>query len=381
MTENFTIEMISPEKNLFAEKGKSVTIPSFEGEMTILPDHISIITFLKDYLELFSRYTKIPIEYKDLLTFHGSTALMNKKDNDSLWVRVFYSDSDRIEIDKKLKEVYSLLHSDGSNTTEPYLNIDAVDYCTFGNSKPFRIKVRNIINDNFTYFYIKKGDASRIYGLELEHMLSPYNLNFLVYQNTLIEEHIAGIPGDDFINEMLIKCSKVEKNQIAKSFVKFNERCMIRLLGDMRSYNYVITPIHDFDKVIYKIRSIDFDQQSFEGNLKVYRPQFFKENLKMVELVKNCLSKSSVDQYKIEERAIVAKRILSNESRLTHLLKCMLNDHISTKENIFKLRNEIFKLTSYSMFKKSNSMGEILKASFNFIKRNYENHQMLSIRN
>ena len=154
---------------------------------------------------------------------------MNKKDNDSLWVRVFYSDSDRIEIDKKLKEVYSLLHSDGSNTTEPYLNIDAVDYCTFGNSKPFRIKVRNIINDNFTYFYIKKGDASRIYGLEIEHMLSPYNLNFLVYQNTLIEEHIAGIPGDDFINEMLIKCSKVEKNQIAKSFVKFNERCMIRL--------------------------------------------------------------------------------------------------------------------------------------------------------
>ena len=78
---------------------------------------------------------------------------MNKKDNDSLWVRVFYSDSDRIEIDKKLKEVYSLLHSDGSNITEPYLNIDAVDYCTFGNSKPFRIKVRNIINDNFTYWY------------------------------------------------------------------------------------------------------------------------------------------------------------------------------------------------------------------------------------
>ena len=74
---------------------------------------------------------------------------------------------------------------------------------------------------------ILKEDASRIYGLELEHMLSPYNLNFLVYQNTLIEEHIAGIPGDDFINRMLIKCSKVEKNQIAKSFVKFNERCMI----------------------------------------------------------------------------------------------------------------------------------------------------------
>jgi F-type H+-transporting ATPase subunit epsilon len=47
MDENFNIEIISPEKKLFAEKGKSVTIPSFEGEMTILYDHISIITFLR----------------------------------------------------------------------------------------------------------------------------------------------------------------------------------------------------------------------------------------------------------------------------------------------------------------------------------------------
>ena len=47
MNENFNIEIISPEKKLFAEKGKSITIPSFEGEMTILPDHISIITFLR----------------------------------------------------------------------------------------------------------------------------------------------------------------------------------------------------------------------------------------------------------------------------------------------------------------------------------------------
>ena len=47
MDENFNIEIISPEKKLFAEKVKSVTIPSFEGEMTILADHISIITFLR----------------------------------------------------------------------------------------------------------------------------------------------------------------------------------------------------------------------------------------------------------------------------------------------------------------------------------------------
>jgi hypothetical protein len=47
------------------------------------------------------------------------------------------------------------------------------------------------------------------------------------------------------------------KSRIAKEFVKFNERCMIRLLG---GYNYVIVPIHDFDQVVYRIRPIDFDQ-------------------------------------------------------------------------------------------------------------------------
>ena len=47
MDENFNIEIVSPEKKLFAEKGKSITIPSFEGEMTILYDHKSIITFLR----------------------------------------------------------------------------------------------------------------------------------------------------------------------------------------------------------------------------------------------------------------------------------------------------------------------------------------------
>ena len=61
------------------------------------------------------------------------------------------------------------------------------------------IKIRNKLNDNFTYYYVKVADSSRIYGLELEHITSPYNLNFIIYNDTLIEEHITGIPGDDFL--------------------------------------------------------------------------------------------------------------------------------------------------------------------------------------
>ena len=47
MEKNFNLDIISPEKIILSTKVNSVTIPSFEGEMTILPDHISIITFLR----------------------------------------------------------------------------------------------------------------------------------------------------------------------------------------------------------------------------------------------------------------------------------------------------------------------------------------------
>ena len=47
METNFNLEIISPEKIILSEKVNSVTIPSFEGEMTILLDHIPLITFLR----------------------------------------------------------------------------------------------------------------------------------------------------------------------------------------------------------------------------------------------------------------------------------------------------------------------------------------------
>lgn len=334
---------------------------------------------LDAYLEQYSRNIELPIFYEDLLRFAGSVVVYDSHGQDTLWVRVYYSDSERREIDRSLKRVYSMLHSDGSDRIFQYLNVDAVDYCTFGNSKPFRIKVRNILNDNFTYFYVKKADASRIYGLELEDILSPYNLNFLVNRNTLIEEHIAGIPGDVFIKELLPACSESEKAQLAKEFVKFNERCMIRLLGDMRSYNYVVIPLHDFDQVVYKIRAIDFDQQFFEGKLKVYRPQFFKENNAMVNLVRSKLLPDSIDQYKVEERSIMAKRILSSGERIIQLVEIAKKDTLSFPENVECLKNEIFALVKDVKFKRCQSMGEILALALDFVRRNYEGVSMKQI--
>ena len=284
---------------------------------------------LHKYLKRYDRDTEIPINYDDLLRFQGSIVVYDKDDNDTLWIRVYYNEYEREEIDASLKKVYSILHSDGNINIMSFLNVDAIDYCTFGNSKPFRIKVRNILNDNYTYFYVKTADASRVYGLELEHMLSPYNLNFL---------------------------------------------------GDMRSYNYVIVPTHDFDHVVYKIRPIDFDQQSYEGKFNIYRPQFFKENLKMVELVSEGMQKLSIDQYKTEERSILVKRLKSFQNRIGKLLDCMVADSISKEENIDLLKFKIFDYTQDVNFKRCKNMGQILKFSLEFLTRNYENVKLENLR-
>ena len=336
-----------------------------------------VSNYLEDYLKNYNRIQKIPIEYNDLKRYVGSVKVIDNDDNDTLWQRVFFNDSERFEIEQNLKLVYNLLYSDGSNENIDFLVVDAIDYCTFGNSNPFRIKIRNKLNDNFTYYYVKVADSSRIYGLELEHITSPYNLNFIIYNDTLIEEHITGIPGDDFFKNYLTKCSDSEKSQIAKEFVKFSERCMIRLLGDMRAYNYVIIPTHDFDQVVYKIRAIDFDQQSFEGDFKVYRPQLFKENKPVIDLIREKLINSSINQYKIEERAIIVKRVLGSKKRINSLIESMKKDIISIDENVQSLTKQIYHLTKDNKFKYSQSMGDIMETSLNYLLSNYENHSML----
>ena len=333
----------------------------------------------ENYLKEHNRFQKIPIEYSDLRRYTGSVELFDRNDENTLWHRVFYNDSERTEIDQNLKLVYNLLYSDGSSSNLDDLEIDSVDFCTFGNSNPFRIKVKNKLNDNFTYYYIKVADSSRIYGLELEHITSPNNLNYIYYNETLIEEHISGIPGDYFFKNQISDCSESEKSQIAKEFVKFSERCMIRLLGDMRSYNYVIVPIHDFDQVIYKIRAIDFDQLSYEGEFSLYRPQLFKDNEPIIDLVKNKLLVESINQYKIEERAIVVKRLLGSKNKIESLIESMKFDKISSDEKVNKLTQQIYFLTKDNSFKNLKSMGEVLEKSFNYLISNYENHEMLRI--
>ena len=47
MSEKFTVEIISPDRSIIKTESIEVRIPSYEGEMGILKDHISLITFLR----------------------------------------------------------------------------------------------------------------------------------------------------------------------------------------------------------------------------------------------------------------------------------------------------------------------------------------------
>ena len=237
-----------------------------------------------------------------------------------------------------------------------------IDYCTFGNSNPFRIRIVNRLNDNYDYFYIKQADASRIYGLELEHILSPNRISYFVHGETLVEEHIAGIPGDQFIQNNLADRG-FNEIRLAKEFVKFNERCFVRLLGDMRSYNYVIDITPDFEDVHYRIRAIDFDQQSYEGKRTLYMPQFFKENNALVNLCIRHMTPQTMNQYQIEERTLIAKRIGSAKYMIRDLLDCMIHDRISTPDKVDLLKNELSEFYQNNAFLKCSNMGQLVKTS------------------
>ena len=321
---------------------------------------------LQKYLTDNRREIPLPVTYNDLKHFTGGIAIRDKKGRDTLWEAAMYAQSDIVHIHDGLKRIYSILKSGGDSSVHTHLSVERIDYCTFGNSNPFRIKIVNDFNDNYDYFYVKQADASRIYGLELEHILSPARINYFVDDHTLIEEHIAGIPGDQFIQSYL-ENKEFNKVRIAKEFVKFNERCFVRLLGDMRSYNYVFDITPDFEEVQFRIRAIDFDQQSYEGRKNLYLPQFFKENIELVNLTINLLTHETIRQYQKEERTLIARRSISSSFRLNQLLDVMEHDTLAPAEKVIQLGKELALHYKNDSFLKCNTMGQLVKNSLRVV--------------
>ncbi|MEO0511100.1 MAG: hypothetical protein AAF065_14720 [Verrucomicrobiota bacterium] len=312
----------------------------------------------RDYLTQYRRGMELPLTYEDMLKYEDSFPLLDKQGEDTLWQTLIYEAQFGRELYEGLKKIYVILRSGGDESVLRNLYVDRVDFCTFGNTKPMRVRIVNQYNDNHDYFYVKKADASRVYGLELEELLSPNDINFLVYQDTLIEEHIIGVPGDDFIREYMTR-PDLHEVRLAKEFIKFNERSFVRLLGDMRAYNYVVEVTPDFEETQYRVRAIDFDQQSYEGKRTLYLPQFFKNNLPVVKLCTDLINVETSKQYQREERSLMKRRLNFALARIQHLRECMCTDRISSEEKTYQLRKELASMHNDFRFMLCQSMGEI----------------------
>ncbi|MBF5041573.1 hypothetical protein FGE12_04185 [Aggregicoccus sp. 17bor-14] len=329
---------------------------------------------LLEYLRQGGRFLPAPLRYADLLRYEGSVPLRDGEDRETLWESVLYPSAERDELFAQLKRVYAWLKTAGNFEVMQHLQVERVDYCSFGNSRPFRVKIVNRYNDNHDYFYVKVPDASRVYGLELEDVLSPNRISYLVDEHTLVEEHITGIPGDVFAHGHL---HRYKGTRIAKEFVKFNERCFVRLLGDMRAYNFVVVATGDFDGTQFRIRAIDFDQQSYEGAKHVYLPHLFAENAPYVQLGMQLLNRETALQYQQEERALMGRRASASRRRLGALLRVLSQEQLAPPEKLRVLREALARHYAHPGFLECATMGELVKESLRLLLPQAERAQVL----
>ncbi len=126
MNDNFNVEIISPEKIVFSENISMVTFPSYEGDMSILKDHIPLISFLRPGIILIKKTDESfeeffvedgTVEYfNNSLVILSSTAVqkkslskeflevLSKKINDEL-LKEDITDHDRYILNHKLDVV------------------------------------------------------------------------------------------------------------------------------------------------------------------------------------------------------------------------------------------------------------------------------------
>ena len=120
MSENFNLEIISPEQTLTNAEAKQVTIPAYEGLMTILKDHISLITFLRPGFieaEIENKVEKFYVEEgtveffnNKLLILTSSTVKLDKLTKENIVKMIDESKVLLQNIEIKDKEKYIINH-------------------------------------------------------------------------------------------------------------------------------------------------------------------------------------------------------------------------------------------------------------------------------
>ena len=116
MASNFKLEIITPEKTIFTSEVDQVTIPSYEGEMTILKDHIALVTFLRPGI--------IKIGEKDIENFYLDDGIVEFSNNTLLILTASARNLKELkgnDVSSLLKEVNAGLSKSNLSDKEKYI--------------------------------------------------------------------------------------------------------------------------------------------------------------------------------------------------------------------------------------------------------------------
>jgi len=118
MSEEFKVEIINPEKSfLLKEDVTEIVVPAFEGEMGILKDHISIISFLKPgIIKIFSKSQEE--------NYYVEDGIMEFKNNNlSILTSSIFNikDMDKNKIEESLKEAEAQSNTSDIDDQKKYL--------------------------------------------------------------------------------------------------------------------------------------------------------------------------------------------------------------------------------------------------------------------
>ena len=117
MSENFNLEIISPDQTLFNSEVKQVSIPAHEGIMTILKDHISLITFLRPgfiKIDINNKIEKFYIEDGTVEFFNNNLLILSPS---VIQVEKLAKDS----IEKMIEESRELLQNSNIKDSEKHI--------------------------------------------------------------------------------------------------------------------------------------------------------------------------------------------------------------------------------------------------------------------
>ena len=124
MSEEFKVEIVNPEKSFLSKEDVTeVVVPAFEGEMGILKDHISIISFLKPgIVKLFSKSGQE--------NFYVEDGILEFKDNNlSILTSSIFNikDMDKNKVERIIKESETESNNTEMNDQKKYLIDQKID--------------------------------------------------------------------------------------------------------------------------------------------------------------------------------------------------------------------------------------------------------------